>query len=81
MIQFDPHAMPGTLVTYPSVGERKGVWIVADPHWDTGPGADPTPHGSEVEALRAVNQAGYQQRAWFVPFGISLREVMLGEQC
>ncbi|MFE3081814.1 hypothetical protein [Nocardia tengchongensis] len=51
-----------------------GVWVVADRSWIDGPG-DVTPYPDEIEAMRAANADEYR-RAWFVPFGKDLREVM-----
>lgn len=56
--------------------DQPGVWIVADTWWgDEGPG-ETIPYATKLEALQAVNDAGWQRRAWFVPFGKELREVM-----
>jgi hypothetical protein len=54
---------------------QPGVWIVSGTFWGyEGPGYA-TPYATEVEALRAVNEETYL-RAWFVPFGKDLQEVM-----
>lgn len=59
--------------------EQHGVWIVADHYWHTeGPGYA-IPFDTEIDALRHVNcSGGVPLRAWFVPFGKDLREVMNG---
>lgn len=53
-----------------------GVWFVANPDWIDGPGHEAAPYADELSALRAANDAGYWMRAWFVPFGSTLRDVM-----
>lgn len=56
-------------------GPPEGVWLVAGTSWSCdGPGWV-TPYPAEMEALRAVNETDYL-RAYFVPFGEDLREVM-----
>lgn len=55
--------------------ERPGVWIVAGTSWlYEGPGYV-IPYPTEIDALRAVNESEFL-RAYFVPFGADLREVM-----
>lgn len=59
-----------------AVADEPGVWIVADTFWGhEGPG-ETVAFGNEIDALRAVNTAGWHQRAYFVPYGKSLQEVM-----
>lgn len=54
----------------------EGTWIVANRYWNMrgGPG-DVVPYPNEIRALRAANETEYL-KAWFVPFGTSLRDVM-----
>ena len=52
-----------------------GVWIVAGTTWGYEGPSYVVPHASETDAMRAANDAEYQ-RAYFVPFGKDLREVM-----
>ncbi|MEU6580645.1 hypothetical protein [Nocardia sp. NPDC046763] len=55
--------------------EEAGVWVVAHRYWDAeGPGKA-TPYPDEIAAMRAAN-ADQFCRAWFVPFGKDLSEVM-----
>ncbi len=54
-----------------------GVWIVASTSWGSEGPSEATPYADEVSALRAANTDTYL-RAWFVPFGVDLREVMNG---
>ncbi|MGW5387173.1 hypothetical protein [Nocardia sp. NPDC003963] len=59
----------------PEQNETAGVWVVAGTSWGyEGPGWV-TPYPSELEALHAANQEEFV-RAYFVPFGKDLREVM-----
>ena len=52
-----------------------GVWVVADRYWGTeGPG-EVIPYPDEMAAMRAANE-DQSYRAWFVPFGKDLREIM-----
>lgn len=51
-----------------------GVWVVAYRSWIEGPG-EVIPYPDEIAAMRAANEDEYA-RAWFVPFGKDLREVM-----
>ncbi|MFD6357920.1 hypothetical protein [Nocardia tengchongensis] len=55
-----------------------GVWVVADRSWIDGPG-EVIPYPDEIAAMRAANEEQFR-RAWFVPFGKDLREVM-NERC
>lgn len=63
----------GTVQLPPEAAE--GVWVVAGQVWGYEGPYQVTPYPSEVEALRAAN-ADDMLRAYFVPFGTDLREVM-----
>ncbi len=52
-----------------------GVWVVAGTSWIyEGPGCV-IPYATKLEALEVANEDDYR-RAWFVPFGVDLRDVM-----
>ncbi|BAD56351.1 hypothetical protein [Nocardia farcinica] len=52
-----------------------GVWVVSGEYWGYDGPSQVVPYANEAEALRAANQESHL-RAWFVPFGKDLREVM-----
>jgi hypothetical protein len=68
-----PVIMPDSTDKNPPV--EPGVWMVAGTSWGyEGPGYA-IPYATELDALRAVNEETYL-RAYFVPFGKDLQEVM-----
>lgn len=52
-----------------------GVWIVAGTSWIYDGPSYVIPYANEVDAMRVANQVDYQ-RAYFVPFGVDLQDVM-----
>ncbi|WP_029924031.1 hypothetical protein [Nocardia otitidiscaviarum] len=58
-----------------SATEQPGVWVVAGTSWGYEGPYQVVPYPSETDALRAANGEDFV-RAWFVPFGEDLRDVM-----
>ncbi|MFE3229316.1 hypothetical protein [Nocardia sp. NPDC059228] len=57
------------------MAEPTGVWVVTDHYWPADGLSEVTPYPDEIEAMRAAN-ADQFRRAWFVPFGKDIRDVM-----